>query len=248
MLNYVNWRMRVTIADGRVLLGTFMAFDKHMNLVLADTEEYRRVKGKKSSEEKEEKRMLGLVLLRGENVISLQADSPPPPKPRAAQVAAAGRGGPGMGRAAGRGMVSAPLAAPQGLTGSVKGLGGPGSALMQPMAPVGRGAVMAAQPVTYGRGAPGAPGSGGAPGGGATAFPPAMMGRGGPGMPGMPPFGMPMGFNPMMMGRGAPPPPMGFNPMMMGRGGPMPPFPMPPTGTAPPPPVGRGTGAPPGKQ
>ncbi len=60
-----------------------------------------------ASEEKEEKRMLGLVLLRGENVISLQADSPPPPKPRAAQ---AGRGGPGLGRAAGRGLSPAPSA------------------------------------------------------------------------------------------------------------------------------------------
>jgi small nuclear ribonucleoprotein (snRNP)-like protein len=31
----------------RTLVGTFMAFDRHMNLVLGDTEEYRRVKAKK---------------------------------------------------------------------------------------------------------------------------------------------------------------------------------------------------------
>jgi len=229
MLGYVNWRMRVTIADGRVSLGTFMAFDKHMNLVLSDTEEYRRVKGKKASEDKEEKRVLGLVLLRGENVVSLQADAPPPPKPRAALAAAkaaAGAGGPGMGRAAGRGLGTAPLSAPAGLSGSVKGMGGPAQSMMQPMAPVGRGAVMAAQPVAYGRGAPpSGAGSAAAP----SPFPP-MMGRGGPPM-GMPPMGMGMPFNPMMMmGRGAPPP-MGmppFNPMMAGRGGPPPSFPPPP--------------------
>jgi len=150
MLQFVNWRMRVTIADNRTLLGTFMAFDRHMNIVLGDCEEYRKVRGKKASEEKEEKRSLGLVLLRGENVISLQAESPPPPKPRA-QAVAAGRAGPGVGRAAGRGIAATPLGqplgqAPQGLAGPVRGMGGPAPQMMLP--------VVSAQPVPYaGRGA-----------------------------------------------------------------------------------------------
>ncbi|CAN0531799.1 unnamed protein product, partial [Ectocarpus sp. 8 AP-2014] len=68
MLQYVNYRMRITILDGRVLVGTLMAFDRHLNLVLGDCEEYRRFKPKKGSEaaagiheEREEKRVLGLV-------------------------------------------------------------------------------------------------------------------------------------------------------------------------------------------
>jgi small nuclear ribonucleoprotein B and B' len=101
LMAYVNWRMRITLSDTRQLVGTFLAFDRHMNLVLADTDEYRKVKAKKSSsaasadktgaavEEKEEKRTLGLVLLRGECVISLSAEAPPPPKVRRVQFASA---------------------------------------------------------------------------------------------------------------------------------------------------------------
>ncbi|KAF3973343.1 hypothetical protein CMV_003227 [Castanea mollissima] len=108
MLQYINYRMRVTIQDGRQLVGKFMAFDRHMNLVLGDCEEFRKLppaKGKRSNnnEEREDRRTLGLVLLRGEEVISMTVEGPPPPEESRAKAAnAAALAGPGLGRAAGR--------------------------------------------------------------------------------------------------------------------------------------------------
>jgi small nuclear ribonucleoprotein B and B' len=85
MLSLVLWRIRVTLNDNRQLVGQMLAFDRHMNLVLADCEEFRRVKPKKKAAGDDEalpsqelKRSLGLVILRGEMIVSLSVEGPPP--------------------------------------------------------------------------------------------------------------------------------------------------------------------------
>lgn len=107
-----------------------------MNLVLADTEEFRRVKRKSKPAagpsnaplvEAEEKRTLGLAIVRGTHVVSCSVDGPPPADPSArlgtsapgpATAAATLAAGPGISKPAGRGL-------PIGLGGPAAGVGGP---------------------------------------------------------------------------------------------------------------------------
>jgi small nuclear ribonucleoprotein B and B' len=79
MTAIINYRVRVVLNDSRALVGQLLAFDKHMNLVLAETDEFRRIKrkgagkGKEDEEEEDDemKRTLGLVILRGETIVTL---------------------------------------------------------------------------------------------------------------------------------------------------------------------------------
>ncbi|KAF5582596.1 small nuclear ribonucleoprotein B B [Fusarium pseudocircinatum] len=178
------------------MTGQMLAFDKHMNLVLADTEEFRRVKRKQNKPsapgasgsatqtiESEEKRTLGLTIVRGAHIISLSVESPPPADPSARLGKSAPGGipsalaaGPGVARPAGRGVAPPSLAGPAAGVGGAPPPGFPGFP-----------------------GAPGFPGRGAPPPGFPGNFPPPAGFPGGAQFP-------PPGFNP-----GGPPPP-GFQP------------------------------------
>ncbi|KAG4302818.1 hypothetical protein PCK1_000978 [Pneumocystis canis] len=107
MMNLINYRLRVILVDSRQLTGQMLAFDKHMNMVLADCEEFRHIKRKvtktsKEETEVEEKRTLGLAIIRGEFIVSLLVEGPPPAdvSTRFSTLQA----GPGVGHPAGRGL------------------------------------------------------------------------------------------------------------------------------------------------
>ncbi|ODQ67372.1 LSM-domain-containing protein [Nadsonia fulvescens var. elongata DSM 6958] len=106
MADLIHYRLRVVSLDGKELTGQLLAFDKFMNLVLADSEEFRLTKrnaqllqqqstvssssptasasstasttpSSTASTIAQEKRTLGLVIIRGETIVSISIESPP---------------------------------------------------------------------------------------------------------------------------------------------------------------------------
>eukprot|EP00760_Papus_ankaliazontas_P034536 PhM_4_TR7247/c0_g1_i2/m.42832/K11086/SNRPB, SMB; small nuclear ribonucleoprotein B and B' len=73
MFDYVNQKIRLVMGFDRQVTGTLLAFDRHMNIVIADAEETRVVYTKKVP--RDETRSLGLVMLRGENVMSIALET-----------------------------------------------------------------------------------------------------------------------------------------------------------------------------
>ena len=148
MLAFINARVRVTIVDGRHIVGRFLAFDRHMNLVLADAEEFRRLKKKKTSESnnideslngEDVRRVLGFVLLRGEEVVSLAVEGPPVRVKKIKPHAAAADGiplGAGVARPAGRGAPMPGMMMPSSGAAAAVGQplagGGPPPGMMMP--------------------------------------------------------------------------------------------------------------------
>ncbi|KAG0288063.1 hypothetical protein BGZ96_008098 [Linnemannia gamsii] len=72
----LQFRLRVVLLGTRVMAGQILAFDKQMNLALADCEEFTVIKPKlgasvTAAQELEQKRTLGLVILRGDILLFL---------------------------------------------------------------------------------------------------------------------------------------------------------------------------------
>lgn len=121
---YLNYRLRVTLSDSRIIIGKFLSFDKHMNLVLADSQELREYRSKDTKSIEYTKRTLGLIFLRGENVVSIQIDAPPQEESRTSVILAQQKKAERMpvktGLTQGSGLGSAPV---RGLGPGMTGMG-----------------------------------------------------------------------------------------------------------------------------
>ncbi|KAJ7379585.1 N(alpha)-acetyltransferase 38, NatC auxiliary [Desmophyllum pertusum] len=66
---WLNKIMRIKISDGRTLIGSFLCTDQDRNIILGSCQEF-----VGSLDEKEEPRILGLAMVPGKHIISIEVD------------------------------------------------------------------------------------------------------------------------------------------------------------------------------
>merc|ERR1712002_59776 len=68
---WLNKNMKIHMTDGRVLIGIFVCTDKDCNVILGSCQEYLNVL---EDEGKEEPRILGLAMIPGHHIVSVEID------------------------------------------------------------------------------------------------------------------------------------------------------------------------------
>ncbi|XP_071805338.1 N-alpha-acetyltransferase 38, NatC auxiliary subunit-like [Asterias amurensis] len=68
---WLNQTMRIRMTDGRTLIGLFLCTDKDRNVILGSCEEYLTPP---DSSQKEEPRVLGLAMVPGQHIVSIEND------------------------------------------------------------------------------------------------------------------------------------------------------------------------------
>ncbi|XP_077867577.1 N-alpha-acetyltransferase 38-B, NatC auxiliary subunit-like [Saccoglossus kowalevskii] len=75
--SWLNRRLRICMTDGRTLIGTFLCTDQERNVILGSCEEY---VNPPDTTEKEEPRVLGLAMVPGQHIVTIEVDMYTPPQ------------------------------------------------------------------------------------------------------------------------------------------------------------------------
>lgn len=70
--SWLNKNMKIEMTDGRVLIGIFLCTDRDRNVILGSCSEYLKPE---DGETVEEPRVLGLAMVPGHHIVSIQVDS-----------------------------------------------------------------------------------------------------------------------------------------------------------------------------